>query len=252
MDPEIDESSGDPDAKYHFIKFKNVIRDLYDVLPKYQNDCLKVVNLSLNSSRIVKIDINEYVLNKILADSDPNGTENLMMYSFIDFRQLYLLEARKNLRSKSALTRFTEFEQADYVLKFIEKYGDIVEQSTCICDLIDSQFAASKTYYKRFFRLYLFGYVLPFLAQLRWSAENSFEITIALTSCISTQAIFFGLEVIQMLDSGILDYFSDFWNMIDIFQCCLFWYYASVRLVRRRTLLPDEIAAQIDKGLRQP
>ena len=85
MDPDLDESE-DPDAKFKVIKFRNVIRDTYDVLPKYQDDDLKVVNLSLNSLRIVKIDINEYVLNKILADSDPNGTENLMQYGFIDYR----------------------------------------------------------------------------------------------------------------------------------------------------------------------
>jgi hypothetical protein len=125
MDPDLDDVE-DPEAKFKIIKFKNLIRDTYDMLPKYQDEKLKVVNLSLNSNKIVKIDINEYILNKILADSDPNGTENLMMYSFIDFRQLYLIQARRNLTKKADI-RFTEFEQANYILMFIEKYGDMVE-----------------------------------------------------------------------------------------------------------------------------
>jgi hypothetical protein len=136
-DPDIDESE-DPNAKFKIIKFRNLIRDTYDVLPKYQDDDLKVVHLSLNSSQIVKIDINEYILNKILATSDPNGTENLMTYGFIDYRQLYLVEARKNLRGNAKHIHFTEFEQANYILHFIEKYGDVVESSSGICDLIDS------------------------------------------------------------------------------------------------------------------
>ena len=60
LDPEIDADSN-PDAKYNHIKFSNIVRDIYDVLPKYQDESLKVVNLSLNSSNIVKIDINEYI-----------------------------------------------------------------------------------------------------------------------------------------------------------------------------------------------
>lgn len=126
MDPDLDESE-DPDIKYKVIKFRNLIRDTYDVLPKYQDGELKVVYLSLNNLSIVKIDINEYMLNKILADSDPNGTENLMMYSFIDFRQLYLREVRKNLTAKNAKITFTEFELSNYIRSFIDKYGDVVE-----------------------------------------------------------------------------------------------------------------------------
>jgi hypothetical protein len=215
LDPDLDESE-DPMAKFKVVKFKNVIRDTYDVLPKYQDDDLKVVHLSLNAAQIVKIDINEYILNKILADSNPNGTENLMAYSFIDYRQLHLVEARKSLRSKSAKFRFTQFEQANYIQAFIEKYGDVIEQSTGICDLVDSQFDMTKRYYKFFFKLYFFGYVVPFLVQLRLSATESTMVIYSMVSCVVTQGIFLALEFIQMQDAGLADYFNDMWNIIDI------------------------------------
>jgi len=44
-----------------------------------------------------------------------------------------------------------------------------------------------------------------------------------------------------MSDAGLADYFNDFWNMIDIAQVFLLWYYASVRMKNMRLLLPNEI-----------
>ena len=106
------------------------------------------------------------------------------------------MEARKNLRSKKANIRFTEFEQSNYILAFIEKYGDVVEQSTGICDLIDSQFDMTKRYYKFFFKVYFLGYVVPFLVQLRLSAEDSTMVVFSISSCVITQGIFLALEFI--------------------------------------------------------
>ena len=57
-----------------------------------------------------------------------------------------------------------------------------------------------------------------------------------------------GLEFIQMSDAGLSDYFNDFWNMIDIAQVFLLWYYASVRMHNMRLLLPNEITQAVSDG----
>jgi hypothetical protein len=66
--------------------------------------------------------------------------------------------------------------------------------------------------------------------------------------CVVTQTVFLGLEIIQMLDCGLSDYLGDFWNMIDIVQIFMIYYYASIRLVKMRLLLPNEITSQIEAG----
>ena len=51
-----------------------------------------------------------------------------------------------------------------------------------------------------------------------------------------------------MSDAGLSDYFNDFWNMIDIAQVFLLWYYASIRMKNMRLLLPNEITQAVSDG----
>ena len=85
--------------------------------------------------------------------------------------------------------------------------------------LIDYLFIFTKKFYTFIFSFYMLGFVLPFVSNIFISDP---KLKIYCTSLgFITQFFFFLIEIIQMMDSGIYEYFQG-WNIIDFSQFWLF------------------------------
>jgi hypothetical protein len=85
--------------------------------------------------------------------------------------------------------------------------------------LVDFQFVRTKAFLERMLGFYLVGFLLPFVVSL--STSSILLLNVAYTLCLFTQIFFFLFELIQLKEQR-LEYFQDFWNLIDTSQFVLF------------------------------
>jgi hypothetical protein len=85
--------------------------------------------------------------------------------------------------------------------------------------LVDFQFVRTKQFLERMLGFYVLGFMLPFVISL--STTNLVLLNVAYTCCFFTQIFFFLFELIQLKEQR-LDYFKDFWNLVDTSQFAFF------------------------------
>lgn len=85
--------------------------------------------------------------------------------------------------------------------------------------LVDFQFVRTKAFLELMLQFYVGGFMLPFLISI--STDNLVILNVAYTLCFFTQIFFFLFELIQLKEQR-LDYFKDFWNLIDTSQFVIF------------------------------
>ena len=72
------------------------------------------------------------------------------------------------------------------------------------------------------FKFYLFGFMIPFIISLTVDKESKFILFMSYTLCLFTQIFFFMFELVQMKEQR-LDYFNDFYNIVDTVQFGMFF-----------------------------
>ena len=85
--------------------------------------------------------------------------------------------------------------------------------------LVDFQFVRTKAFLELMLLFYVGGFMLPFVISI--STDNLVILNVAYTLCFFTQIFFFLFELIQLKEQR-LDYFKDFWNLIDTSQFVIF------------------------------
>lgn len=85
--------------------------------------------------------------------------------------------------------------------------------------LVDFQFVRTKAFLELMLQFYVGGFMLPFVISI--STDNLVILNVAYTLCFFTQIFFFLFELIQLKEQR-LDYFKDFWNLIDTSQFVIF------------------------------
>ena len=86
--------------------------------------------------------------------------------------------------------------------------------------IIDFQFVKTKVFLKMLFLVYLLGFQLPYIISI--TTENIILQNMSYQVCLVTQLLIFGFEMLQLKEQK-LDYFCDFYNLIDSSQCIFFF-----------------------------
>lgn len=94
--------------------------------------------------------------------------------------------------------------------------------------LVDFQFIKTKQFLDLIIKLYLCGFLGPFILSLTF--ENPLIRNLCYILCFVTQNFLFLFEVVQMRQYG-LEYIKDFWNCIDLLQYSGFMYLFMNKLV---------------------
>lgn len=114
------------------------------------------------------------------------------------------------------------------ISKLLEKQIHSVGEFKVIQKIIDSQFETSRVYYQVLFSLFVLGYFLPFNYQMSLDGDPQ-TVRFCMTVAMIVQIFFLMIEVIQMRDKGLRDYFSDNWNKIDMANFTIFMAYSTKR-----------------------
>ena len=85
--------------------------------------------------------------------------------------------------------------------------------------IIDFQFRKTSRFLGLMLKIYMVGFLLPFIVSL--STKNTFFLNISYTMCLLTQIFFVLFEFIQLKEQG-LSYFTDIWNLVDTSQFIVF------------------------------
>jgi len=87
--------------------------------------------------------------------------------------------------------------------------------------MVDFQFQKTYTFLDLIIKLYVAGFLLPFVLSITF--ESVFIKNLSYIACFITQVFLFLFELVQMRQYG-LEYFQDFWNLIDITQFVSFMF----------------------------
>jgi len=87
--------------------------------------------------------------------------------------------------------------------------------------MVDFQFKKTYTFLDLIIKLYVAGFLMPFIFSITF--ESVFIKNLAYIACFITQVFLFLFELVQMRQYG-LEYFKDFWNLIDLTQFCSFMF----------------------------
>jgi hypothetical protein len=79
--------------------------------------------------------------------------------------------------------------------------------------MVDFQFKKTYTFLDLIIKLYVAGFLFPFILSITF--ESVFIKNLAYIACFITQVFLFLFELVQMKQYG-LEYFKDFWNMVDL------------------------------------
>jgi len=79
--------------------------------------------------------------------------------------------------------------------------------------MVDFQFKKTYTFLDLIIKLYVAGFLLPFILSITF--ESVFIKNLAFIACFITQVFLFLFELVQMKQYG-LEYFTDFWNLVDL------------------------------------
>lgn len=125
---------------------------------------------------------------------------------------------------------FSLYELAEFLQVQNEKYGDKIEVQRDIKNIIDSIFMRTHWVIELQFLVFLFGFCLPFMIQLFYT-RSAGVVVYCVLSCLITQVLFLGIEVLQMRKLGLRVYASNVWNLFDCSLFLLFCAYACMRLL---------------------
>ena len=174
----------------------------------------------------------DVILKMLLHDEEMcsvGGNQDIKIkHSFIDFCPLIfqrkldyvtLLEVdRKSTSSDTDTMKMTWLQITDICNDILNQDEDI-EKKQVIKNIVDFIFERfSKIFFVLHNLLYIFFFIIPFVVQItiRGDIDNgSVIVAICMFFFIATQAYFFYLEIIEM-EENIEEYFSNYWNNIDV------------------------------------
>lgn len=88
--------------------------------------------------------------------------------------------------------------------------------------LVNFQFVKTRDFLSKVFRLYMIGFLIPFLITITFDDKTLQNICFVM--CFLTQCFLMVFEVVQMRQYGVCEYIKDFWNCIDLMQFAAFLY----------------------------
>lgn len=134
-------------------------------------------------------------------------------HSCIDFTTVIIGEKiRGVLEQDFKIVTFNDEELA--TLMYIEEEENLdFYDLEVVRKIIDYQFSWVGRFLGHMFKVYLIGFVIPFLLTL--SVESLALLNIFYTMCIFTQIFFIMFEIIQLKEQR-LDYFKDIFNVIQV------------------------------------
>lgn len=130
----------------------------------------------------------------------------------VDLRAKYIHSKIKAILKDNSKELHSEYIMNELLLsKFLndvfEKFGSDIEDQTDIRNMIDSVYLKRKFVIEAELVLFTIGYIIPFLLQLFYLKDNQRIIQACLVLCVFTQSVFLMIEIQQMIDLGLCDYF---------------------------------------------
>lgn len=166
----------------------------------------------------MKWDVNSYDYAEEVA---VEKKEFEVEHSLIDFQKLIIGEKIRGileLNFKNII--FNDTHLAGLLYKDEEKYLSFYKLET-VQKLVDFQFEKTKKFLSLIMKLYVFGFLGPFILSITF--ESYLLKNLCYILCFVTQGFLFLFELVQMRQYG-LDYIKDFWNCIDLMQFSGFLY----------------------------
>ena len=137
----------------------------------------------------------------------------------IDFQKVIIGEKIRDVQEEGF--RVIDFDDQHLAsILFLEDESHISFYNLeTIRKLVDFQFIKTKAFLERMLGFYVLGFMVPFILSL--STDNLVLLNVSYTMCFFTQIFFILFELIQLKEQR-LDYFKDFWNLIDTSQFIFF------------------------------
>ena len=137
----------------------------------------------------------------------------------------------------------SDLDIAKYTQQIVAKYGDEIEFQQSTRNLIDVLFEQkTKLNYSVQLVFFLLGYVLPLLMSVFIAEEDNGKWACLLVSLLTI--CFFTLHaLLQIFDLG-PTYFLDFFNVLELSQFVVFFFYFAIRKNDLANYLPEAMTAE--------
>lgn len=126
-----------------------------------------------------------------------------------------------------------------------DKFGNHVENMKGFQKIIDSYFDIVKFQIKKSFYEFILFFVVPLNIQLFVQTKSeekvlgSWIVRICMIICFFRYSYLITTEIIQISKQKLKEYFSSFWNYIDVFNIFTFLVYFFYRMTDTKCVIPD-------------
>jgi len=140
-------------------------------------------------------------------------------HSLIDFQKVIIGEKIRDVQEDGFRTiNFNDQHMAGIL--YVDDAAQISFYNLeTVRKLVDFQFVRTKAFLELMLKFYVGGFMVPFIISI--STANIVILNVAYTLCFFTQIFFILFELIQLKEQR-LEYFKDFWNLIDTSQFIIF------------------------------